>query len=97
MRIDASGLYPSRKAGDAANDTGSARESGQAAQHGGDQVSVSSRARLISLARQALDETPAVRREVVDAARQRLEAGDAVGDGQSIAGAIFDSISDEAA
>jgi flagellar biosynthesis anti-sigma factor FlgM len=97
MRIDASGLYPSRRAGDAAGESQQRQEATALERSGADRVSVSPQARLIALARMALDETPAVRSEVVDAARQRLQTGAVSWDGQSIAGAIIDSISDEAA
>lgn len=97
MRIDASGLYPSRKAGDATGEAQQRQEATALERSRADQVSVSPQARLIALARVALDETPAVRGEVVDAARQRLQSGEASWDGQSIAGAIIDFIGEEAA
>ncbi len=97
MRIDRSGLNPSSKPVSVPADDHSSPEKGRLQRAGTDQVSVSPRARLIALARQALDETPPVRREVVDAARARLQVEEPVWDDQTIAGAIVDTISDDAA
>ena len=97
MRVDPGGLYPSRPAAETRSDAHSGSETDCVRQAAGDQVSVSPRARLIALARQALDEAPVVRQDAVEAARQRLQAGTESWDGRSIAGAIFNAISDDAA
>ncbi len=97
MRIDPSGLYPSRRPTEATPDTQAGQGAGAVERAGGDEVDVSPRARLIAVARKALDETPAVRREAVDAARERLEAEGEMWDGREIARAMFDAISRDAA
>jgi cytidylate kinase len=99
MRIDPSGLYPSRRPTEATPDTRAGQDAGAVERAGGDEdeVDVSPRARLIAVARRALDETPAVRDEAVDAARERLEAEGEIWDGRDIARAMFDAISRDAA
>ncbi|MGC9320594.1 MAG: flagellar biosynthesis anti-sigma factor FlgM [Armatimonadota bacterium] len=87
MRIDASGLYPTNP------NTGGADEARRQRSEpvhgaGGDSVTLSSRARLMAVARQALDESPPVRRSAIEAARLRLSDGDARWDSGAIVEAM---------
>ncbi len=92
MRIDASRLYPQQHdrvvpRGDTSG------EDVRVPDAGNDHVRLSSRGQLVALARQALEEAPAVRRPVVEAARKRI-ATVKVGDGRQIAEAIIATINE---
>jgi len=93
MRIDPSGLYPTRMNSDVGTDATARRAQATPSDAGPDTVTVSSRARLLAMARQALDETALVRRAVVDDARARV-AGDAGWDGREVAAAMIDAITE---
>lgn len=97
MRIDltserSGGLHPTRGSADAASDARASRRTPTAAEGAGDDVTLSSRARLMAMAQKALDETPAVRQSVVDRARETLEGGSERWDGASVARAMVESI-----
>ena len=97
MRIDVSGLSPNRCAAHR-SETATGRSGAVAVRDSdGDSVTVSARARLLAASRAALQETPEVRGSVVDEARARLLKGAAAYDGQSIARAMIDTITEEAA
>lgn len=57
-----------------------------------DSVSLSSRARLLAIAKRALAEVPAVRASVVERARERLQAGEYEADSRLIADAIIEAL-----
>ena len=57
-----------------------------------DSVSLSSRARLLAVAKRALAEVPAVRAPVVERARERLQAGQYQADSRAIAEAIIEAL-----
>jgi len=96
MRIDVSGLHASRKPTQDAPDAGAERDVTPARDTAPVNVSVSSRARLLAMAHRALQDAPDVRRSAVEAARQRLSDPGAC-DGRTIARAMIESISEDAA
>lgn len=92
MRIEGAGIAPLTRS---AGSTGSVdRQDGSQAARGaaGDDVQLSARARMMAIARQALQDTPPVRRSVVEAARARLQSGQYQTDGRSIAEALLTTI-----
>lgn len=92
MRIEGAGIAPlTRSAGGAGSVD---RQDGTQGVPGAavDDVQLSARARMLAIARQALEDTPPVRRSVVEAARARLQAGRYRTDGQSIAEALLATI-----
>ncbi len=93
MRVDPSRLYRNSRAADCSTDVDRRRAAEAVRGHGGDDVTLSSQARLVAMARRALDETPGVRPSVVEAARHRLTAGPP-SDGRSIAEAILQSVAE---
>jgi len=93
MRIDPSGLYPTQMNADVGADVTSRRTQATPSDAGPDTVTVSSRARLLAMARRALDETDPVRSAVVDDARARI-AADAGWDGQEVAAAMIGAITE---
>lgn len=96
MRIDVSGLYTSRKPTCDASDTHAGQDVAPVRDTTSVNISVSSRARLVAMAHRALKDAPDVRRSAVEAARRRLSSPGAC-DGRTIAQAMIDSISEEAA
>ena len=75
MRIESTAVSSlARSAGDAGS-AGKADSAQAGRTPAGDAVQLSPRARMLAIARKALEETPAVRRSVVDEARARLKAG----------------------
>ncbi len=96
MRIDPSGLYPTRTGSDVAPDVNSRQRTPPPAESGPDSVTLSSNARLMAMARRALDESPPVRRSVVERARARL-ASDATWDGAEVAEAMMRAIAEDRA
>jgi len=59
---------------------------------GGDRVQVSADARLLSAAVQAAEQTPEIRQDVVERARQKLAAGEIGADPARLADRIIDSL-----
>lgn len=96
MRIDTSGLYASSRPTSNTEKPTSRPQAAPLRDSGPVNVSVSPRARLLALGREALAKTPDVRRPVVDAARARLGARDAF-EGSTIARAMIDTITEDAA
>ncbi len=96
MRIDVGGLSPNHRA--TQSGTGATGRPGAQPlrESGGDSVTVSARARLLAAGQAALQDAPEVRSSVVDEARARLRSGAAVYDGQSIARAMIDTITEDA-
>lgn len=97
MKIDVSGLQASRTATQGRPDTVASAEPRQTSAGRSDDVTISPRARMLALAGNALQAAPDVRDGVVEAARARLSAGSEAADGRSIARAMIDTISEEAA
>ncbi|MGI5819181.1 MAG: flagellar biosynthesis anti-sigma factor FlgM [Armatimonadota bacterium] len=95
MRITTSGLHAGAKPAQIASEAAGQAETRPAREVQADNVCVSSRARLLVLARDALEAAPAVRRDVVEAARDRLSSGPEAYDGHAIARAMIDAISEE--
>lgn len=95
MRIDPGGLYPNQRTSGSTADQSRRGDTQPARDGGGDSVSVSSRARVLSLGRKALSEAPEVRRGAVDSARRRLSGDGATYDGRSVARAMIDAISQQ--
>ncbi len=93
MHIDPSGLHPTRMNSDVGANVSSRRTQATPSDAGPDTVTVSSRARLLAMARQALDETALVRRAVVDDARARV-AGGAGWDGREVATAMIGAVTE---
>lgn len=91
MRIDVSGLHPNQRP-TAGCRGGAPAPQGAPGREGGDQVTVSGRARLLASAQVALREAPAVRSSVVEQARLRLLSDATSLDGQAIASAMIDTI-----
>ncbi|MEA3402912.1 MAG: flagellar biosynthesis anti-sigma factor FlgM [Armatimonadota bacterium] len=87
MRIDGSGLYRTSASASGA-DEARGRRSKAVRRAGGDNVALSSRARLMAVAKQALNESPPVRRSAIEAARLRLSDGDAQWDSRAIVEAM---------
>ncbi len=72
-------------------------QSGRDARHGGpqstgDRVEVSADARLLSSALAAAEKAPEIRQDVVERARQKLEAGEIGNDPARLADRIIDSL-----
>ena len=97
MKIDSSGLHPSRKAGQVNREAPQRPEAEPGREPVTDDVSVSLRAHKLSLGRTALQAVPDVREGGVDAARARLSSGSEATDGRAIARAMIDTISGESA
>ena len=93
MRIDTTGLHASRKMSSGAPDAAFQAETAAQPAGGSDNVTVSSRARLLKMGRSALQSTPEIRADVVESARVKLESDDDVYDGGEIARAMVDAIS----
>jgi hypothetical protein len=93
MRINTGGVQPNPKTSQPATIAGRT-EKPRTRETGTDNVTVSSRARLLALARNALETVPQIRPSVVEDARVRLSSGDGPSDGGEIARAMIDSISD---
>ncbi len=92
MRIESSGAAGAMRQTGGAGDV---RKQGAAAATRvarGDDVQLSSRGRMLAIAREALSETPAVRQAVVDRARAQLDAGTYRADGRSIAEAMIATV-----
>lgn len=96
MRIDTNGLHPTRMGNGMTSDARTRRSTATTASGGADSVTLSPRARLLALVRRALDESPAVRSSVVEAARQRL-AAKTDWDGSDVAEAIMQAITENRA
>jgi len=96
VRIDVSGLSPNRRAMHSATDATGRPPAQTVRESGGDSVTVSPRARLLAAGQAALQDAPEVRSSVVDEARARLRSGGAVYDGQSIARAMIETITENA-
>ncbi len=94
MRIDISGVYANRNTSHAASEAGGHSTPHSAGKSRADNVTVSSRARLLALGRNALDAAPTIRTSVVEAARARLNGGADSFDGAEIARAMMDGISE---
>jgi len=90
MRIESSGI--SSVAGSSGGAESVVRGEGSRPAAAMDGVELSPRARMMAIARQALAETPPVRRSVVEDARARLRAGQYRTDGRSIAEALLAAI-----
>ncbi|MFP4248899.1 MAG: flagellar biosynthesis anti-sigma factor FlgM [Armatimonadota bacterium] len=93
MRINTGSVHANPKTAETATNTRRA-DVPQTREPGNDSVTVSPRARLLALARNALDAAPQIRASVVEAARARLSSGDGPCEGGEIARAMIDSISD---
>lgn len=95
MRIDTTGLHPNRTTRHDSSEAAGRPVANAARESGGDHITVSSRARLLALGRNALEAAPAIRMEAVEAARERLSAGADVYDGLQIARAMTAAITEE--
>jgi hypothetical protein len=91
MRIDTSGLYPTQMNTEMGTEPGARQTQAVASDAGPDTVTVSPHARLLAMARRALDETAPVRDAVVADARARI-AADARWDGDEVAAAMITAI-----
>ncbi|MGD9498189.1 MAG: hypothetical protein AB7Y46_17945 [Armatimonadota bacterium] len=94
MRINTSGLHSTRTSTDLTADLRSHPAAPTVTRSGPDTVTVSARARLLALARDALAEVPAVRPGVIEAARARLARSEGWDDAQ-VAEAIVRAIAQE--
>lgn len=92
MRIDRTGISPLTRSPDHTASVRKQDGAPAAAMGAVDDVQLSARARLLAIAREALAQTPSVRRSVVEAARARLQAGQYHTDGRSIAEALLATI-----
>ncbi|MFW5866645.1 MAG: flagellar biosynthesis anti-sigma factor FlgM [Armatimonadota bacterium] len=92
MRIDTTGLYPSSKTSGTVAEPPSRAAANSTAESRADNVTVSSRARLLALGKSALGGAPEIRASVVEAAREKLGDGLDVYDGAEIARAMIDSV-----
>ena len=97
MKIDVSGLQASRTVAHGRPDTAAPTEAQQRQADQTDDVSVSQRARTLSLGRNALQVAPDVREDMVEAARAKLSSGPEATDERAIARAMIDTISGESA
>ncbi len=93
MRINSGGLHPTRMNTDIGADLTSGRTQATPSDAGPDTITVSSRARLLGMARRALDRTAPVRSSVVADARARV-AGHAAWDGNKLAAAMISAITE---
>lgn len=94
MRVDTTGLYPSRSTSKAASETAPRPPAQSPRAVGSDNVTVSSQARLLALGKTALGSAPELRTSVIDVAREKLSSTPNVYDGDEIARAIIDSITE---
>ncbi len=94
MRIDTSGLYPNQRPTRNPGETPRDAQNRSARKPAQDSVEVSSGARLLSLGKAMLEDVPDVREGMVEGARRRLSSGAARYDGESIARAMIDTISE---
>jgi len=92
MRIESTSLTGIARGVDRAGDVNRQRGTNAAQGVGGDDVTLSARARMLAVARQALADTPAVRQSVVDAARAKLADGTYKADGRSISEALIATV-----
>lgn len=96
MRIDTTGIHAKHRTVQTptSRPTTPGTRSGR---EGGDSVEMSSGARMMSIAREALSDVPDVRQSIVEGVRERLSSGAVSHDGSSIARAMIDTICAEAA
>ena len=92
MRIENTNLTGVARGVDRAGDVSKQRGTSAARGAGNDDVTLSTRARMLDVARQALADTPAVRQSFVDAARAKLMDGTYKADGRSIAEALIATV-----